>query len=136
MRTLVLLLALGLGLFSGRFTADCQAQPQVVLAWNAETNNPFVAGYYLAWGTNNGVFIGTNIYPGNQTTGIITNLAYGLEYYIAVAAYATNFETNPIGPFCTPITYVTNAPGVIFASGGSGSPPPPPPGPGRSAPSV
>ena len=133
MRTLILLLVFGLGLFSNRFAADCQAQPQVTLAWSAVAN-PYVSGYYLVWGTSSGVYSATNTYPSTQTNGTIGNLSYGVQYYIAVAAFATNGEINPVGPFSAEIMYITNAPSVVVASGGPGNgppTPPPPPGPGK-----
>ena len=136
MRRLVLLLALVLGLFSTRFASDCHAQPQVTLGWNAETN-PFVAGYYLAWGTNSGNLSFTNTYHSrNCTNGTISNLVYGVNYYVAVAAFATNGYTNPTGPFTSTITYLTNAPVVFIPpiAPSDGPPPPPlpfPPGVGR-----
>jgi hypothetical protein len=109
MRTLILILVFGFGLFSSRFAADGQAQAQVTLSWNASSNLN-VAGYYLAWGTNSGVYFATNTYPAAQTSGTISNLAYGTLYYIAVAAFASNGKTSP---FSSPVTYSTNAPPVV-----------------------
>jgi hypothetical protein len=126
MRTLILILVFGLGLFSSRFAADGQAQVQVTLSWNASTNAN-VAGYYLAWGTNSRAFFATNTYPAAQTSGTIGNLAYGILYYIAVAAFASNGQ---VSPFCGAITFISNAPPVVTnATASSPAPPPPPPGP-------
>jgi hypothetical protein len=123
MRTLILILVFGLGLFSSRFAADGQAQVQVTLSWSASTNAN-VAGYYLAWGTNSKAFFATNTYPAAQTSGTIGNLAYGTLYYIAVAAFASNGQ---VSPFSSAITFISNAPPVV--TNPTAGPPPPPPGP-------
>ncbi len=126
MRTLILMLVFGFGLFSSRFAADGQAQVQVTLSWNASTNSN-VAGYYLAWGTNSGKFFATNTYPAAQTSGTISNLAYGTLYYIAVAAFSSKGQ---ISPFSSGITFSSNAPPAVTNATVSSPPPPPPPPPG------
>ncbi len=73
MRTLILILIIGFGLFSSRLTPDCQAQVNVTLSWNPSTNGS-VAGYDLVWGTNSGKYFASNVYQGNITTGTISNL--------------------------------------------------------------
>jgi len=122
MRTLILMLVFGFGLFSSRFAADGQAQVQVTLSWNASTNSK-LAGYYLAWGTNSGVYFATNTYPAAQTSGTISNLAYSTLYYIAVAAFASNGQ---VSPFSSQVTFSTNAPPVATVEPVGGPPPPPP----------
>jgi hypothetical protein len=123
MRTLILMLVLGFGLFSSRFATDGQAQVQVTLSWNASTNAN-VAGYYLVWGTNSGVYFATNTYSVAQTSGTINNLAYSILYYINLAAFASNGQ---VSPFAGEITFSSNAPPA------AGSPPPLLPGPGTAA---
>jgi hypothetical protein len=131
MRTLILMLVFGFGLFSGRFAADGQAQGQVTLGWNASSSSA-VAGYYLVWGTNSGVYFATNICPAPQTTGTISNLANGKMYYINVAAFASNGQMSP---FSGEITYGSNAPPAVTNQTASPPPPPPPPlPPGLGAP--
>jgi hypothetical protein len=129
MRKLILLLGLGLGLLSSRLAVNCQAQPSVTVAWNAVTN-PFVSGYYLAWGpTSNGPYVGTNTYPSNQTSGTISNLSFTSTYYIGVATFSTNyaFTPNPLSPYSSSITYVTNALAVVITPNNTGNGPPLPP---------
>lgn len=128
MRTLILILVLGFGLFSSRFAADGQAQVQVTLSWNASPNTN-VAGYDLAWGTNSGVYFATNTYPASQTSGTISNLAYNTLYYIAAAAFASNGQ---VSPFCSEVTFSSNAPPAATNEAASSPPPPPPPGRGRA----
>jgi Fibronectin type III domain len=94
MRAQIPFLILGFGLFSNAFTTDCQAQVAVSLAWRPSTD-PDVAGYHLAWGTNSGVYFATNTCPATQTSGTISNLAYGVTYYIAVSAFTGNGQTSP-----------------------------------------
>jgi hypothetical protein len=122
MRTIqVVLLFFGLGLFSSRLAVEGQAQVQVNVTWTPSTS-PNVAGYYLVWGTNSGVYLGTNTYPATQTNGTISNLQYGILYYIAASAYAANGQ---VSPFCSNLTFISNAPVVI-----NNPAPPPPPLPG------
>lgn len=130
MRTLILILVFGFGLFSSRFAADGQAQVQVTLSWNPPSSSNNIVGYHLAWGTNSGVYFATNIYPAAQTSGTISNLAYGTLYYIAVSAFAKNGQ---ISPFCGEITYSSNAPPETTEIVSSGDlPPPPPSGQGKA----
>lgn len=124
MRTAIRLLVLALALVSGRFAVDCQAQPQVVLGWNISTN-PLTTGYYLVWGTNSGEYFGTNAYTASQTNGTISNLIYGVSYYIAIAA-SDPFIT--ISPFSPEIVYTPTPPALAEAAGGSSNGPPQPPG--------
>jgi hypothetical protein len=128
MRTLILMLVFGFGLFSSRFAADGQAQVQAILSWNASTNSN-LAGYYLAWGTNRGVYFATNTYPAAQTSGTISNLAYGTLYYIAVAAFASNGQ---VSPFSSAITFSSNAPPAVTNETVSSPPPPLPPATGKT----
>lgn len=127
MRKTLILLIVAIGLFSSRFTAPCQAQPQVTLAWNP-LNNEYLAGYYLAWGTNSGTYFATNTYNATTTNGTIYNLSYGVQYYMAVAAFATNGEIKPVGPFSTEVMFMSNAPSALITSenSGPGGPPLPP----------
>jgi hypothetical protein len=125
MRTIILTLVLGLGLFSSRFAPDGQAQVQVTLSWNPSSNTN-VAGYYLAWGTNSGVYFASNTYPATQTTGTISNLAYSTLYYIAVSAFDNN---NHVSAFSSEITFSSNAPPANNNESAT-TPPPPPPIPG------
>jgi hypothetical protein len=135
MRKLILLLGLGLGLFSSHLAVHCQAQPAVIVSWSPVTN-PFVSGYYLAWATSNGPFVATNKYPSNQTSGVISNLEFGVNYYVGVASFSTNlaFETNPVSPYNTNLIYFTNAPFVRIVPDTTGPPLPPlPPGAAKPA---
>jgi hypothetical protein len=131
MRKLLLILACGLGLLSSRFATDCQAQPQISLSWNSVTN-PYLTGYYLAWGTNGTNFFATNTYPASQTSGAISNLTYGLMYSISVASFSTNQifgldSASAASPYGTPVNYITNAPTALIAAiAPVGTPPPPP----------
>ena len=123
------MLVFGVGLFSSRFATVGQAQVQVTLNWNASPN-PTVTGYYLAWGTNSGLYFATNTYPAAQTSGTISNLAYSTLYYISVAAFAGNGQ---VSPFSSEVTFSSNAPAGNTNQTGSGPSPPLPPGLGRTA---
>src|SRR5271166_1617503 len=98
MRKVLLSFLMLAAMLGDRLAVDCQGQPSVRVAWSPVTN-PYVAGYYLAYGTNGLNFEFTNVYPANQTNGCISNLSFGLIYTIAVAAFATNGEQYPIGPW-------------------------------------
>jgi len=100
----------------------------VTLGWNATTATG-LAGYYLAWGLSTGVYPATNTYPAGQTTGTISNLAYGTVYYIAVAAFTSNGQ---VSPFSIVVQFSSNAPVVrappappLPPGGVAGSAPPP-----------
>ncbi|MGP8198828.1 MAG: hypothetical protein ACLQU4_04925 [Limisphaerales bacterium] len=123
MRRLILMLVFGFGLFSSHFAANSQAQVQVTLSWNAATSAS-LAGYYLAWGLSSRVYSATNTYPASQTTGTISNLAYGTVYYIAVAAFASN---GLVSPFSTELTFSSNAPVAVTPPVVSTPPAPPAP---------
>ncbi len=91
MRALILMVVLGLGLFSSNLPG--YAQGQVTLAWDP-VKHPKLAGYYVAWGTNSRVYFATNTCPASQPTGTITNLTNNIVYYFAVAAFASNGLTS------------------------------------------
>jgi hypothetical protein len=112
MRKLILSLCAAVGLVSGPLIVSTQAQPQVVLAWDAITNSSLL-GYNLVWGTNSGVYFATNTYPPTQTTATISNLQFGIPYYFAIYAYGSLNTTGPMSP---ELSYISNAPGVIVAS--------------------
>jgi hypothetical protein len=130
MRTLILMLVFGFGLFSSRFAADGQAQVQVTLSWNASLSSN-VVGYYLVWGTNSGVYFATNTCPAAQTSGTISNLAYGILYYINVAAFASKGQ---ISPFAGEVTFSSNAPPAVTNETVNNPPPLPPSPPGLGLP--
>lgn len=70
-------------------TNSASAVSLVTLAWNPSIDTN-VAGCYFCWGTNSGVYIFTNSYPGTQTTCIISNLAANQVYFFAVQSFDTN----------------------------------------------
>jgi hypothetical protein len=90
-----------------------------------------LSGFYLAWGTNSGMFFATNTYPATQTNGTISNLVYSTVYYIAVSAFASN---GLVSPYSSVITFSNGAaPAASNVVVTSSNPPPPPPPPGGSS---
>jgi hypothetical protein len=125
MRSRIVSLFLGLALlFTG---SKSQAQVNVTIGW-AASPGPSLAGYYVAYGTNSGVYFATNTYPPNQTAGVVTGLSYNTVYYFAVAAFSSN---GTVSPFSKETMYSNNAPPVVTTTPtlpGGGPPPPPMPG--------
>lgn len=130
MRSLKLIFALVIALLSGRLAQECQAQntTSVTVSWNLSSSTN-VAGYYLAWGTNSGVYFATNVYDGAVTNGMITGLDYGVLYYIAVAAFTSN---GVVSPFSNETTFSNAPPPPVVVT----TPPPPTPGKSGKGPST
>lgn len=126
MRSRIVSLFFGLALFLTGSTG--QAQLSVTIGWAASTSQA-LAGYYLAWGTNSGVYFATNTYPSNVTSGTISNLSYNTAYYIAVAAFNTN---GVVSPYSSETIFSNNTPPVVTTTLAVAGGPPPPPTPGST----
>jgi hypothetical protein len=126
MRTLIVTLILGLGLFLGRFESTAEAQATASFAWSP-SGSTLTAGYYLVWGTNSGQYFGTNTYLVPTTNGTISNLLLNVTYYVNVAAYALNGQVSPYAGELTFISNGTAPPPVTPPVTVDVAPPPPPP---------
>ena len=125
MRSRIPRLLLGLTLLTGWLAGNGQAQVTVTVGWNGSASSG-LAGYYLVWGTNSGVYFATNTYPATQFSGTISNLTSNVVYYIAVAAYNTS---GLVSPYSTETVFSNNiAPPPIISSSKISSGPPMPPG--------
>src|ERR1700754_4842257 len=76
------IVTVGLGFF---LTSTAHAASSISLAWTANPGSD-VSGYRLHYGTGSGHYTG-HIDVGNATTGVISNLADGTIYFIALTAY-------------------------------------------------
>lgn len=99
------------------FSLSAMAQVNVQVTWNPNSE-PDLAGYNVWWGTQAG------IYPGSQDAGTATNdiiegLNEGTTYYIAVTAYdlagneSAKSQWASITPDLTPPTFSNIASGSI-----------------------
>ncbi len=83
----------------------------VTAAWNAPADAT-IAGYYVYYGTNSGVYP-NKLNAGTNTALTITGLAPGETYYFSTTSYNSSLTESPLAPeisFTVPGT-LTVAPG-------------------------
>ena len=97
----------------------------VTLTWSPSSDGA-VAGYYLVWGTNTGLYFATNVYDKTVTSATVTNLDPGEVYYFSIAAFDSN---NVLSVFSNEILYTNAASSPDTNYVGTPPPPPPPPSP-------
>jgi hypothetical protein len=74
--------------------APASADQQVALGWDVNPD-PTVAGYLVNYGTASGIYT-TQIDAGTNDTAVVSGLAEGVTYYIAVTSYdASGVESVP-----------------------------------------
>lgn len=93
---------------------NAQGAQSVSLAWNPPQNSA-VAGYYLYYGSEAGVYT-NRINIGNNTTASVSDLQEGQTYHFAVTAYnSAGIESTPSND----ISYIT--PGLLALLGPTNS---------------
>ena len=108
-------LGVGLALTAGAWAAVASSVSTLTMAWNASTAST-VAGYYLYYGTNSGVY-SSKIDAGTNTTLPVTGVAPGTTYYFSVTSYSPARVESPLAQ---EVSYIV--PGLLAltpAGGGS-----------------